>query len=66
MLITNKMLAANKIGGVEDGDKLIKKYGKLSKTEKLFKSQKLAKSRKKSSKSGNLLILMLKRIGQAF
>ena len=41
------MLTANKVGGVEDGDKLIEKYGKLSKTGKLSKSnKKLSKFKK--------------------
>ena len=53
------MLAANKVDGVEGGDKSIEKYGKLLKTGKLSKSRKLskswnlAKSGKKLSKSGN-------------
>ena len=32
------MLAANKVGSIEDGDELIKKYEKLSKIGKLSKS----------------------------
>ena len=56
--VLSQVLAANEVDGVEDGDELIKKCGKLSKTEKLFKSQKLSKSgkskSKKTSKSWNL------------
>ena len=48
------MLAANEVGSIEGGDKLIEKYEKLSKTRKLSKSQILTKSGKKLSKSGNL------------
>ena len=48
------MLATDKIGNVEGGDKLIEKCRKLLKTGKLTKSQKSAKSRKKLSKIGNL------------
>ena len=60
VLVANEMLAGKDIGGVEGGDKLIKKCGKLLKTRKSFKSQKLSKSqkssksKKESSKSGNL------------
>ena len=57
VLVTNEMLAANEIDGVESSDELIEKCGKLSKTGKLSKSQKLSKSRKlkseKTSKSRN-------------
>ena len=49
-----QVFAADKVGGVEDDDKLIEKCGKLLKTRKLSKSQKLAKSRKELSKSENL------------
>ena len=38
MLVANEMLTTNEIGGVEGGNKLIEKYGKLLKTGKLFKS----------------------------
>ena len=38
MFIANKVLTANKIGGIKSGDKLIKKYRKLSKIRKLSKS----------------------------
>ena len=60
VLVVNKMLAANKDGGIEDGDKLIEKDEKLSKTRKTSKVQKLSKSQKsamskKLSKSRNLL-----------
>ena len=66
MLITNEVLAINKIDDIKGGDKSIKKYGKLLKITKLSKSQKLAKSRKKLSKIGIYLILILKKISQAF
>ena len=57
VLIANEVFVADKVGGVEGGDKSIEKYGKLSKTRKLSKSgnskgKKLAKS-KKPSKSRN-------------
>ena len=55
MLVANEKFAADKVGGIENGDDLIKKCEKLFKTRKLSKSQKLAKSKKKLSKSGNLL-----------
>ena len=54
MLIANKILAINKVCGIEGDDKLIEKYKKLSKIGKLFKSQKSAKLEKKLSKSENL------------
>ena len=60
------MLAANKIGGVEGGDKSIKKCGKLSKIRKLSKSQKSAKSKKKLSKSRNLFNFDVKENGPSF
>ena len=44
IFVANKMLAANEVGGIEGGNKLIEKYRKLSKIGKLFKSQKLFKS----------------------
>ena len=40
-----RMLVANKVGGVEGDDKLIEKYGKLSKTRKLSKGLKSSKLR---------------------
>ena len=43
MLITNKILTANKVGGIEGNNKFIRKYGKLSKTEKLLEGLKLSK-----------------------
>ena len=48
MLITNKVLTINKVGGIESGDELIEKSIKL-KTRKLLKSQKLFKSEKSKS-----------------
>ena len=54
MLIADEILAGDEVGGIEGDNKLIEKYGKLSKTRKLSKSQKLAKSKKESSKNGNL------------
>ena len=50
VLVTDKALDANEVGGIESGDKLIEKCGKLSKTGKTSKVQKLSKSRK-SAKS---------------
>ena len=44
VFITNEMFAANKVGGIEDGDELIGKYGKLSKIGKLLKGLKTSKS----------------------
>ena len=38
IFVANKLFAANKIGDIENGDKSIKKYRKLSKTRKLSKS----------------------------
>ena len=37
MFIVNKMFVVHEIGGIKSGDKLIEKYGKLSKIRKLFK-----------------------------
>ena len=39
VLIPNEMLAANKVGGIEGGNELIEKCGKLLKTGKLSKSE---------------------------
>ena len=72
VLVANKVLVTNKIGGVKGGDELIKKCRKLSKIRKLskaqkfFKSQKSAKLRKKLSKSGNLFNFDAKKNGQSF
>ena len=60
------MFTANEVDSIEDGDKLIKKCGKLSKTEKLSKSQKSAKSKKNCPKMRIYLILILRKMGQAF
>ena len=43
MLVTDKIFATNEINGIEDGDKLIKNYEKLSKTRKSLKNLKLFK-----------------------
>ena len=66
MFVANELLAADKVDGVEGGNELIKKCGKLSKTGKLAKSQKSAKSRKELSKSGNLPIVNAKENGPSF
>ena len=66
MLITNEVLAANKVDGVKGGNKLIEKCRKLSKTRKLSKCQKLAKSGKKLLKSGNLSNFNAKKNGLSF
>ena len=66
VLVTNKMFAVNEVDGIEDGDKLIEKYGKLSKTRKLSKSQKSANSGKKLSKSENLPNFDVKKNGPSF
>ena len=50
MLVSDEVLAADKVDGVEGGDELIEKYGKLSKTGILSKSEKLKSE--KLSKSG--------------
>ena len=49
ILVADEMLAANEVDGVENDDKLIKKYGKSSKTGKLHKSQKSSKTTKSKS-----------------
>ena len=58
VLVADKVLAANEVDGIEGGDELIEKCGKLSKIGKLSKSRKLSKSGKskseKTSKSRNL------------
>ena len=60
VLIPNKILIANEVDGIEDSNKLIKKYGKLLKTGKL------AKSWKKLSKSGNLFKFDVKKNEPSF
>ena len=64
------MLAANKVGDVEGGNKSIEKYGKLSKGLKSSKSgyskgKKSVKS-KKPSKNGNSPIVGSKKAGPSF
>ena len=54
------MFAANEVGSIEGGDELIEKCGKL------FKFQKLAKLEKNCQKVEIYLILILKRMDQAF
>ena len=58
VLVANEILAADKVDGIEGGNKLIEKCGKLLKTGKLSNSQKSSKSRKSKSektfKSQNL------------
>ena len=54
MLVANEVLAVNEVGGIEGGNKSIRKCGKLSKTEKLSKDLKLSKSQK-LTKSGKKL-----------
>ena len=54
IFVANEVFAANKVSGIEGGNKSIEKCEKLSKTGKLSNSQKSAKSRKKLLKSGNL------------
>ena len=60
MLITNKIFAANEIGGIKGDNKLIEKY------EKLSKSWKLTKSERKLLKSGNLFNFDIKKNGSSF
>ena len=43
VFIINEVFAIDKISGIKDGDELIEKSGKLSKTEKLLKNLKLSK-----------------------
>ena len=43
VLVANKVLATNEVGGVESSDMSIEKCEKLSKTGKSSKSQKLSK-----------------------
>ena len=66
MLVANKILAANEVGGVEDNDESIDKCEKLSKTRILSKSQKSALSEKKLSKSENLPNFDAKKNGSSF
>ena len=76
MLVANKVLTTNEDGGVESGDKLIEKGGKLLKTRKLLKDLKLFKSRnskgkksakfKKPSKSRNLPKFNTKKASPSF
>ena len=37
VLVANEIFVANEVGGIEGGDELIEKYGKLSKIRKLSK-----------------------------
>lgn len=62
--VSSKMLIANKNGGFEDGNKLIKKFAKL-KTRKLSIFQKLVKFQN-LSKSKNSLKLDAKKAGISF
>ena len=64
MLVTNKVLTANEIGGVKGGDELIEKCRKLSKLGN-SKGKKLAKS-KKPSKSENSSNFDVKKAGLSF
>ena len=74
VLIVNKILVTNNIGGIKSSNKLIKKFikpktAKLSKLrnlkgKKLFKSQNLANSREKLSKIEIYLILILWKLHQ--
>ena len=66
MFIVNKILAADKIGSIESNNKSIKKYWKLSKIRKLSKSWKSAKLEKNCQKIRIHLILILKKMSQAF
>ena len=50
MLIVNKIFTANKIAGIENGNKLIRKCEKLSKIRKLLKNLKLFKSKNLKAK----------------
>ena len=45
VFVTNKILAANKVGAIEDGNESIRKCEKLFKIRKLSKGLKLSKSR---------------------
>ena len=63
------MFATNQVGSIENDDKLIEKFGKLSKSgnlkgKKLSKSQKSTKSRKNHQNVGIYLISTLKKINQ--
>ena len=58
VLVTNKVLTANMVDGIESGVESIEKYGKLLKTRKLSKSEKL-KSEKSYHKVGIQLISTL-------
>ena len=50
MFIANEVFITNKINNIEDGDKLIRKYGKLLKIGKLLNSLKLFKIKNLKSK----------------
>ena len=76
MFVANELFATNKIDGIEVGNKLIEKCGKLLKTRKLSKGLKLSKSEnskgkklakfKKPSKSKNSPIFNAKKAGPNF
>ena len=66
ILVANEVFAVDKVGNIEDDDKLIKKYRKLSKIRKLSKSQKSAKLEKNCQKVRIHLISTLKKTGRAF
>ena len=53
VLIANEIITTNEVSGIEDGDELIEKCGKLSKSQKLSKTRKLFKFQK-LSKTGKL------------
>ena len=53
VLVANEIFAADKVDGIEGGNKLIEKCEKLSKIGKSFKSQKLSQSGKTKSKKSS-------------
>ena len=66
MLAANKELTINKIDGIKNGDELIKKYRKLSKLENCLSLKNWLSQKKNCQKVRIYLILILKRISQAF
>ena len=72
VLVTNKVLAMDVVGGVEGGNELIEEYEKSSKIEKLSKGLNCLSPKNQLSQIKNYqkvriyLILMLKSLNQAF
>ena len=61
VFVTDEVLAINKVGSVEDGDELIEKYGKLSKTRNCLSPKNWLSQEKNCQKVGIYLNSILKK-----